>query len=255
MPFSLDNLDLLNKELEGASERASAVVAGVFLDVALGEILRGFFVKDPTNDKKIFEGTGPLSTFSAKIDIAYRLGLISKREHQIIHTIRSIRNKFAHKLGKVSFSDQSIKAHCKNIEMPISMVTPSFIPLSQKGKVPPLPTISKADSNNPRDCFQETVITLMRFMAGRFAESTRSKRSTPFDFSSAHEPYEVLVNYLKELIQTSHSLSEQLAQIKTPSAEEKLEAADMLKKHQLLIRVTEFFIQQTKAAHEALSHQ
>lgn len=77
-PF--DHAPALRAEFDGASDRAAAVVAAAFLDKLLMELLREYFVEDAASDKKVFDGTRPLSTFSAKIDIAYRLGLISARE-------------------------------------------------------------------------------------------------------------------------------------------------------------------------------
>jgi len=45
---------------------------------------------------KLFEGYGPLGSFSAKIDIAYALGFITALESRTLHAVRGIRNTFAH---------------------------------------------------------------------------------------------------------------------------------------------------------------
>lgn len=45
---------------------------------------------------RLFEGYGPLTHFSAKIDIAFALGLINGTTRQLLHGIREIRNEFAH---------------------------------------------------------------------------------------------------------------------------------------------------------------
>lgn len=251
MPNSFDSTDLLRKEFEGASDRAAAVVAGAFLDELLGELLREFFVDDPANDKKLFKVTGALATFSAKIDIAYRLGLISVRECEIIRDIKSIRDGFAHKLSGVSFEDQSVAARCKHIETPVAMVAPQMVPLSQTGEVPPLPTIEKADSNNSRAIFQEAVITLMHALAARVADASRSKCTSPIPFVAAHEPAERLLVRLQGLMERYQSLAES----KVLSAEDKAGMAKDIGNHQLLIRVQEFCVRQIKAAHEALSRQ
>ena len=105
---------------------------------------------------------------------------MSEGEHQNLHTIRGVRNEFAHVLGDVSFETQSIRARCKNIETPTSMVSPRSVPLSQAGEEPPLPTIVKADSNQPRAVFQESVVTLMHILAARIAEASRIRRTSQF---------------------------------------------------------------------------
>lgn len=45
---------------------------------------------------RLFTGYGPLSTFSAKIDLAYALELIDQETTTEFHAIRELRNEFAH---------------------------------------------------------------------------------------------------------------------------------------------------------------
>jgi len=221
MPNSFDSAALLRKEFDGA------------------------------NDKKIFNVTGALATFSAKIDIAYRLGLISVRECEIIRDVKSIQGGFAHRLSGVSFEDQSVTARCKRIKTPVVMVAPQTIPLPQAGKVPPLPTIEKADGNDSRAIFPEAVITLMHVLAARVADASRSRRTSPPSFAAAHEPDERLLAHLQGLMERYQSLIES----KVLSAEDKAEMAKDIGKYQLLIRVQEFCVRQIRAAHEVLSRQ
>jgi hypothetical protein len=243
--------EALRNEFDGASDRAAALVAGAFLDEVLGELLREFLVDDPANDKKIFEGTGPLASFSAKIEIAYRMGLISAREHQMIHAVRSIRNDFAHKLRGISFENQSISARCKNIETPLAMLAPKTVILSRTGKVPPLPPLEKADSSDARAVFQESVITLSHILAARIIDARLSKRISPPAFVAAHEPYERLLTCMQGLVERYQLFldSERL------SPEKKYEIAKDLRKYQSLLRVQENTVRQIKAVHEALSRQ
>lgn len=50
-----------------------------------------------------------MGTFSAKIDLAYRIGLISLDEKSSFHLIRKIRNEFAHSSEEISFESDIIK--------------------------------------------------------------------------------------------------------------------------------------------------
>lgn len=248
MATSFDQTEVLQRELEGASDRAAAIVAGAFLDEVLQELLCEFLIKGTAGDKKLFEGTGALATFSAKIEMSYRLGLISQGEHRTLTTVRSIRNDFAHVLGELSFATQSVQARCRNIEVPLPLVAPRKVPLSQKGEVPPLPKIEKAASDNARAIFQETVITLMHHLAARVAEAGEMQRKNPPDFAAAHEPGELIARRLRDLRDRYEEL---VADAKSPP-EEKAHASESRDKYEMLIQVQEFCCRQIKRAHEAL---
>jgi hypothetical protein len=58
---------------------------------------------------------GPLSSFSAKIEIAYSTGLIPMGKRRDLHNLREIRNKFAHHIEPLDFSDPEIADCCKNL--------------------------------------------------------------------------------------------------------------------------------------------
>lgn len=144
------NLQALDAEFKASSDRAAAIIGGAYLDELITEVLRSFLVGDKKSDKSIFEGNGALATFSSKIELAYRSGLLSKLEHKSLHCIRRIRNEFAHRLVGVSFRSDHIRSMCRNIEVPIEMVSPRFIPLSQDGELPAVPVIEKASGDDPR---------------------------------------------------------------------------------------------------------
>ena len=249
---SFENAEILTKEFEGASDRAAAIVGGAFLDEVLSELLQQFLVPDKKSDEKVFEGAGPLSTFSFRIEMAFRLGLISKRERDTLHTIRSMRNDFAHQLKGISFSSQSIRARCQNIETPVELIAPKVIPLSKEGEAPPLPAIDKADSDNPRALFQETVITLMHVLAARYCQAAASTRSSPEEFEVAHEPGNVVLNSLKKNFAQIQELQREYAELvkkRGVASEHRGDEGNEDQKMLLLIKVQEFCVKQIEAAH------
>lgn len=245
---SFNEVATLRKELEGTSDRSAAIVAGAFLDGVLQELLCEFLISGSSDQNKLFEGMGALATFSAKIEMSFRLGLISKGEHRTLNFIRGIRNDFAHMLGDLSFATPSIQARCKNIETPLAMVAPFFIPLSQRGELPPLPKIEKAASDNSRAIFQEAVMTLMHSLAARVVIAGEIKRESPLDFEAAHEPGELIARRFRNLVELYDSL---LQNEKCPP-EERARAKEGRKKQELLIKTQEFSCQQIKRAHEEL---
>lgn len=63
------NIEILYDELENSSSsRSCVIVAATYLDMVLRDLL-GFFLSSPHNkneDKDLFSGFGPLSSFSSK---------------------------------------------------------------------------------------------------------------------------------------------------------------------------------------------
>jgi Mannitol repressor len=99
---------------ERETDRSAVLLSTSFLDNKLEEGIRVFLVDDDIVNK-LFEGYAPLSTFSAKIDLAFAIGLISKETRQDLHTIRRIRNHFAHRWEDLQFDKQPISDLCSNI--------------------------------------------------------------------------------------------------------------------------------------------
>lgn len=191
----LDTQDILRAEFAGSSERAAAIVGAAYLDELLTNLLNVFMVPDTAKkDKEIFSGNGPLSTFSSKINMSWKLGLISDRERTIFHSVRSIRNDFAHKLTGISFADDAIKQKVSSIEIPYHLLTPVTYQVApdinggvQIGK------INKANSSDAREVFQEVVIYLANALSGRDAVARIHRRRKAEDFTKAEEPVEKIM--------------------------------------------------------------
>ena len=243
MNSSFEAVGLVRKEFETASDRAAAIVGAAFLEELLVELLRDFFVDDRSSDKSIFKGYGFLSSFSSKIDLAYRLGLLSKSEHQRLHAIRSIRNEFAHNLSKISFFDPDIQIKCEKIETAVALIIPESIPVSIKGEKPPLPIINKLDKNKPREIFEQCTLQLMHLFAARYAQAVDSKRSYLKEFLLAHEPGEVVLTKLKKQAFELNSLKKETEKLLRTDSEKQNS------KIEKLMRIQEFCIEQIKAAH------
>jgi hypothetical protein len=87
------DLDAFFKSTHASTCLTSAAV----LDERIAQALRLRMVNlNAALQKKLFKGYGPLSSFWARIDIGYALGMLSKDIAKEAHTIRGIRNDFAH---------------------------------------------------------------------------------------------------------------------------------------------------------------
>ena len=85
-------------ELGGSNDRVSIIVAVAEMDSRLTSVLRASLLPVGKNDDddSLFGSDRPLSSFSARIHLAYRLGLIDDSFARALHLIRKMRNEFAH---------------------------------------------------------------------------------------------------------------------------------------------------------------
>jgi DNA-binding MltR family transcriptional regulator len=97
-------------DLEGESDRAVVIVAVAKLDQLLRDLIVARLVPSSKSDDELVDGDRPLGTFSARISIAFRLGLIDAEFARSLDLIRRIRNEFAHEARLASLSsDEHIK--------------------------------------------------------------------------------------------------------------------------------------------------
>lgn len=121
-------MDLVNKEIENQSDRALVLLCAAIIDEQLEFILKTFLIEDNQIQERIFDNNAPLSTFSAKNNFCFYLGLISKHEYNTINTIRKIRNKFAHEILINTFEDDaSLRGLCNNLSIPNGMYVPDVL--------------------------------------------------------------------------------------------------------------------------------
>lgn len=90
------------------SDRGSVLVCAAILDDTLGEMIQAKLVPSPkNNDELLSSAFAPLGSFSSKIEMSYRLGLIRRDVYKSLTLLRKIRNDFAHASVKNGFDEQS----------------------------------------------------------------------------------------------------------------------------------------------------
>ena len=94
--------------LQMLSERGrGAVLVGVArVDAAL-EVLLKASLAPPSGDETLFTTDRPMGSFGARIALAQRLGLIDHRVERALHTLRRVRNAFAHTTAAASLGEAS----------------------------------------------------------------------------------------------------------------------------------------------------
>jgi len=102
--------DVLREEFKDESDRACVILAASLLDNALFSLLQARLAPCSTNSDPLFDSANaPLSTFSSRIEISYRLGLLSARFCRDLHLVRRIRNDFAHNITGCNFEESSVR--------------------------------------------------------------------------------------------------------------------------------------------------
>ena len=100
----------------GESDRSAAILASSVLESFLGDVMRDFLAPDDAVEA-LLSGYGPLATFSARIEFAYVLGLVTPDVRRDFNLIRKVRNHFAHHPAAVSFADAPIRDWCAALSM------------------------------------------------------------------------------------------------------------------------------------------
>ena len=112
----MERFENFYSHLSKESERGSAIVGAALIDDALEEILKTFMIKPLKSKDELFDSSfAPIESLSAKIALAYRLGLISPNVRTSLDLIRKIRNDFAHISRQIDFGTQSIQNRIREL--------------------------------------------------------------------------------------------------------------------------------------------
>lgn len=112
IPTTADQwLETIHREFNRESDRAAAIVVAAMLDEALTLLLQKRLLAPRSRTADILNGErAPLHSFSAKIDAAHQLGLISGYMARDLHLMRKIRNEFAHQSLELNFGPRSLRS-------------------------------------------------------------------------------------------------------------------------------------------------
>jgi len=95
------------KELTGRNDRLVAIICGSYVEAELRKLLQSAM---PNGAGMLFDPHAPLSTFSAKINLAYSLALIGPDIRRNADYMREVRNVFAHRVAPTNFRTKEVSA-------------------------------------------------------------------------------------------------------------------------------------------------
>lgn len=112
----------LVKEIETQSDRGAAIIGAAWVEEELQAAIESGVEADKSASDRLFRRSGPVSSFSAKIDLARFLGILSAVVASDLHIIRDVRNEFAHSVldrdsSTLSFSTNRISDKCLAIRV------------------------------------------------------------------------------------------------------------------------------------------
>jgi DNA-binding MltR family transcriptional regulator len=160
-----DSIYRISQTFRAESDRSASILAASLLDDQLKVLLEKFLVPDK-NLTKMFATYAPLSTFSAKFEMAYFLALIPKDIRDDIDCIRKIRNHFAHRIEGIAFD----KSPVANLAMNLRSVK-CFLANMKFADKPISDSEQKAISESSRRRF-EIAVSLVSFALDKYIDST-----------------------------------------------------------------------------------
>lgn len=101
---------MLREEWSAGSDRSCVIVVASIIDELLGQLIRARLAPNPSSTDTLFDGpNAPLASLSARIDLSYRIGIISSKLCRDLHIVRRLRNHFAHSVQACTFADTGCK--------------------------------------------------------------------------------------------------------------------------------------------------
>lgn len=240
-------LSEINEEIKNSNDRGCSILAASIFDELLGNILKVFLIEDLKSDNDLFNAFGPLSTFSSKIKISYRLGLISKKEFKQLEIFKKIRNKFAHQLTSKSFADSDLKDLISNLHVERELIPIPFYPLHEtKENDLPIPKLIETENASSREVIEYFISYMCNNLFGRMVLAIEKSSHAAKEFKYFYEPYELA----SENIGSSIKKIKDLEGVVKEQSEEHGNKADLfdLSKFDELLKLTKQVIEQAKRA-------
>ncbi len=101
---NIEDFNVFAEEFGGETDRAAVVLGAAKLDTLLYHLIQKSLLPNTSSNDELLDGDAPISTFSSRINMAFRLGLIDPELTRALHLVKRIRNIFAHELSKSSLN-------------------------------------------------------------------------------------------------------------------------------------------------------
>ena len=108
---------------ESADDRTCAILCASYVDDCLFILTQDALLGSGKARDGLLSDMMPLSSFSARIKLAYCLNIIHDTVFADLNGIREIRNAFAHQVSDLSFAKDPIRSKCLGLVFPEDYLT------------------------------------------------------------------------------------------------------------------------------------
>lgn len=106
------------EEFKNESDRAAVILGAAKLDNFLYQILSTALLASSSSRDELLDGDSPLGTFSSRIMMTFRLGLITADFAKTLNLIRKIRNSFAHEISGATINSGGHSDRIRELALP-----------------------------------------------------------------------------------------------------------------------------------------
>lgn len=136
---NLNDFNFLLSQFYKESDRAAVILIVSIIDNLLETLLKSYLVPNPSSSDSLFDNpTSPLANLNSKIDILFRIGLISSKFSRDLHLIRKVRNSFAHDIYGCDFEDGSVKSRIRELKNSFSKAFHDRLKMFKTNNIPGL---------------------------------------------------------------------------------------------------------------------
>jgi hypothetical protein len=121
-PPDFSQLIAMEQEFYLGSDRAAVILQTSNVENILESLLKTIMRQPLSNDirDRMFDGSGPLSTFSQKIMFGYAFDLYGPMFRHDLDLIRELRNGFAHVRLPMTLTTPEVAGMCEHLQLPDS---------------------------------------------------------------------------------------------------------------------------------------
>lgn len=113
-----EELDRFLGDFEKETDRAAVILAAAKIDELLRLAIIGRLRPSTASRDDLLQPEGPIGSLRARIDIAFRLGLIDGAFVRALHLVRKIRNDFAHESSSASLASGAHSDRVRELALP-----------------------------------------------------------------------------------------------------------------------------------------